>query len=144
MENKGNIRSGTETSKPPRTRFTRRSLLKSAAAVVSAAILPSAFGGIAFSEQRTPTKNPRWYGFNLLEYFSTDPDWMKYFPYKNDGMFLENDFRWIRDWGFNWVRLPMDYQDGHFWHEPTAWRRVMRSRLEARILSRRRSRQSHS
>ena len=56
--------------------------------------------------------NPRWYGFNLLEYFSTDPDWMKYFPYKNDGGFLEDDFRWIRDWGFNWVRLPMDYR---FW-----------------------------
>lgn len=57
-------------------------------------------------------QNPRWYGFNLLEYFSTDPDWMKYFPYKNDGMFREDDFRWIRDWGFTWVRLPMDYR---FW-----------------------------
>jgi hypothetical protein len=55
-------------------------------------------------------KNPAWYGFNLLEYFSTDTDWMKYFPYKDDGLFLEDDFRWIRDWGFNWVRLPMDYR----------------------------------
>ena len=27
-------------------------------------------------------------------------------------MFPQNDFRWIRDWGFNWVRLPMDYR---FW-----------------------------
>ena len=66
----------------------------------------------------TPTpsaKNPNWYGFNLLEYFSTDPDWMKYFPYKDDGMFKEDDFRWIRDWGFNWVRLPMDYR---FWTDP--------------------------
>jgi endoglucanase len=61
---------------------------------------------------RKPTQNPRWYGFNLLEYFSTDSDWMKYFPYKNDGLFLEDDFRWIRDWGFTWVRLPMDYR---FW-----------------------------
>ena len=49
----------------------------------------------------SPAENPRWYGFNLLEYFSTDPDWMKYFPYKNDGTFQEDDFRWIRDWGFN-------------------------------------------
>ena len=55
---------------------------------------------------------PRWYGFNLLEYFSTDPDWMQHFPYGNNGMFREDDFRWIRDWGFNWVRLPMDYR---FW-----------------------------
>jgi endoglucanase len=64
------------------------------------------------SNSSTAAKNPKWYGFNLLEYFSTDPDWMKYFPYKDDGMFLEDDFRWIRDWGFNWVRLPMDYR---FW-----------------------------
>jgi endoglucanase len=40
---------------------------------------------------------------------------MKYFPYRDDGMFPENDFRWIRDWGFNWVRLPMDYR---FWTAP--------------------------
>jgi hypothetical protein len=66
-------------------------------------------------KSKSPAKNPRWYGFNLLEYFSTDADWMKYFPYKNDGMFQEDDFRWIRDWGFNWVRLPMDYR---FWTAP--------------------------
>jgi aryl-phospho-beta-D-glucosidase BglC (GH1 family) len=102
--------------------FTRRSLLKSAAAFSSAAIFPSGFATAALrglgvlttqsssSKSTPPARNPRWYGFNLLEYFSTDPDWMKYFPYKNDGMFVEDDFRWIRDWGFNWVRLPMDYR----------------------------------
>ena len=46
-----------------------------------------------------------------MEYFSTDPDWMKYFPFEY-GQFQEDDFRWMRDWGFNWVRLPMDYR---FW-----------------------------
>ncbi len=69
----------------------------------------------ATSSSPTSAKNPKWFGFNLLEYFSTDPDWMKYFPYQDDGMFLEDDFRWIRDWGFNWVRLPMDYR---FWTDP--------------------------
>ena len=29
---------------------------------------------------------------------------MGHFPYKNDGMFLEDDFRWIHDWGLNIVR----------------------------------------
>ena len=67
------------------------------------------------SQSYLPPQNPRWYGFNLLEYFSTDPDWMKYFPYRNDGAFREDDFRWIRDWGFNFVRLPMDYR---FWTDP--------------------------
>jgi len=104
---------------------TRRRLLKSAAAIASAAILPSGLAAAALSaksgpesnpsQTAAPARNPRWYGFNLLEYFSTDADWTKYFPYKNDGMFLEDDFRWFRDWGFNWVRLPMDYR---FWTAP--------------------------
>jgi endoglucanase len=76
------------------------------------AIKTSSHSADGTSSPSTAAKNPKWYGFNLLEYFSTDPDWMKYFPYKDDGMFLEDDFRWIRDWGFNWVRLPMDYR---FW-----------------------------
>ena len=116
-----------EKSSPRRCSLTRRSLLKAAATVASAAIFPSELAAAAFSGQsvaatksdpaksKSPARNPRWYGFNLLEYFSTDADWMKYFPYKNDGMFREDDFRWIRDWGFNWVRLPMDYR---FWTAP--------------------------
>jgi endoglucanase len=118
---------GRETSVLGRCRLTRRSLLKAATAVASAAILPSGIAAAAFPGQnvsgaksdsaksKSSARNPRWYGFNLLEYFSTDADWMKYFPYKNDGMFREDDFRWIRDWGFNWVRLPMDYR---FWTAP--------------------------
>ena len=99
----------------------RRTALKSLAMVAGSQLLPAGFSGQAFaslqadekaSSPRRPATNPKWYGFNLLEYFSTDPDWMKYFPYKNDGMFQEDDFRWMRDWGFNWVRLPMDYR---FW-----------------------------
>ncbi len=111
-------------SAPIPARCTRRALLKSAAAVASVTLFPSRFAfsrseaaatGSQSSTSPATSKNPRWYGFNLLEYFSTDTDWMKYFPYKNDGMFIEDDFRWIRDWGFNWVRLPMDYR---FWTAP--------------------------
>ena len=42
---------------------------------------------------------PRWRGFNLLEMFHA----------KSDGKFREEDFRWIADWGFDFVRLPMCY-----------------------------------
>jgi len=124
MEKRENDRSEPNTSAPSSTHLTRRALLKSAATIASATLLPSGFAfsqasSAATESQSSPSttaaKNPRWYGFNLLEYFSTDPDWMKYFPYKNDGMFREDDFRWIRDWGFNWVRLPMDYR---FWTAP--------------------------
>lgn len=40
---------------------------------------------------------PRWRGFNLLEKF-----------YRNDP-FRVTDFQWIAEWGFDFVRLPMDY-----------------------------------
>ena len=89
----------------------RRSVLKGMAGVAALASLPIG-AALCSTAESAKTLNPRWYGFNLLEYFSTDPDWMQHFPYENNGMFREDDFRWIRDWGFNWVRLPMDYR---FW-----------------------------
>ncbi|MBN1517413.1 cellulase family glycosylhydrolase [Candidatus Sumerlaeota bacterium] len=44
---------------------------------------------------------PRWRGFNLLEKFDLE--------YSN-GPFVEEDFRLISAFGFNFVRLPMDYR----------------------------------
>jgi len=44
---------------------------------------------------------PRWRGFNLLEKFGKE--W-------SNGPFVEDDFKLIREWGFNFVRLPMDYR----------------------------------
>jgi len=49
---------------------------------------------------------PRWKGFNLLDYFSP----VKPRPeYGNRNTTTEDDFRWMQDWGFNFVRLPMAY-----------------------------------
>lgn len=93
----------------------RRAVLQSMAGLAAAAALPGALQGLSAAAEPVKTINPKWYGFNLLEYFSTDPDWMKHFPYKDDGMFPEDDFKWMSDWGFNWVRLPMDYR---FWTDP--------------------------
>ena len=42
---------------------------------------------------------PRWRGFNLLEMFTPD----------SQNPFREQDFRWISDWGFDFVRLPLCY-----------------------------------
>src|ERR1035438_5625345 len=95
--------------------ISRRSVLKSLAGVAAASACQIGFPSVTEAAEAGKRINPRWYGFNLMEYFSTDPDWMKHFPYKNDGMFVEDDFRWMRDWGFNWVRLPMDYR---FWTDP--------------------------
>lgn len=57
---------------------------------------------------------PRWRGFNLLDFFTC----------KSTGEVSEDDFRWIADWGFNFVRLPMCYtlwiesDDPYKVHEP--------------------------
>lgn len=42
----------------------------------------------------------KWRGFNLQEKFTL----------KKNSPFLEDDFRWIAELGFNYVRLPMDYR----------------------------------
>lgn len=48
-----------------------------------------------------PPKNalPRWRGFNLLEMYTVG----------GNAPFVEDDFRWISDWGFDFVRLPLSY-----------------------------------
>jgi len=106
----GNLESGKSN------RISRRGALKSMLGVAAAGAFQPSLKGLAEAAAPAKSINPKWYGFNLMEYFSTDTDWMKYFPYKDDGMFPEDDFRWMSDWGFNWVRLPMDYR---FWTDPT-------------------------
>jgi len=49
----------------------------------------------------SPTKLPRWRGFNLLEKFSKD--W-------SNKPFVEEDFKLISELGFTFVRLPLDYR----------------------------------
>ncbi len=53
---------------------------------------------------------PLWRGFNLLEKFQRD----------RDAPFREKDFQMIRELGFNFVRLPMDYR---IWIEDGDWTR---------------------
>lgn len=47
---------------------------------------------------------PRWRGFNLLDYFQALPR-----QGSRPDPAPEEHFKWIRDWGFNFVRIPMDY-----------------------------------
>jgi aryl-phospho-beta-D-glucosidase BglC (GH1 family) len=61
-------------------------------------------------------KLPQWRGFNLLEKFNA----------RND-RFRESDFQWIRDFGFNFVRLPMDYRA---WIIDRDWKRINEKVLE--------------
>jgi hypothetical protein len=65
----------------------RRSVLKSIAGFAAASALNPSLTGLAQPQPGVKSINPKWYGFNLLEYFSSDKDWMQHFPYNGDGQF---------------------------------------------------------
>ncbi len=65
-----------------------------------------------WAEQLAPapvrqTKLPRWRGFNLLDFFSAR-HYRKPVP-GYPGVSTEDDFKWMRDWGFDYVRIPLAY-----------------------------------
>lgn len=45
---------------------------------------------------------PQWKGFNLLDFFSPNPG-------QSRRQTTEDNFRWMQDWGFDFVRIPMAY-----------------------------------
>src|SRR5690606_18120120 len=68
-----------------------------------AAAAISVTAGNTLGWQSAPTnKLPRWKGFNLLDFFSPNPA-------SSRGITTEEHFKWMRDWGFDFVRIPMAY-----------------------------------
>jgi endoglucanase len=61
---------------------------------------------------------PRWRGFNLLE---------KFIESNSNDPFQESDFEMIREFGFDFVRLPMSYL---CWTEPGNWRSLKEDKLK--------------
>jgi aryl-phospho-beta-D-glucosidase BglC (GH1 family) len=76
-----------------RRNFIRHTSLTTAALSLSAPSL--------FATQKT-NPLPKWKGFNLLDFFSPDPK-------QSRQATTEDNFRWMRDWGFDFARIPMAY-----------------------------------
>jgi endoglucanase len=87
-----------EDSKTPRRDFLKKTALMTGALGV---VGPSTF---AKATQKPMSKNPfpKWKGFNLLDFFSPNPK-----PSRRST--TEEDLKWMRDWGFDFVRFPMAY-----------------------------------
>jgi endoglucanase len=88
------------------TEPSRRDFLKAglAATALSGMSLPA----LAQSPNTlSPVRNviPRWRGFNLMAFFSAFSTGSDY----GDMTLKDDDLKWIRDWGFDYVRLPFDY-----------------------------------
>jgi len=82
----------------------RRDFLRTAAIGTAAGLATDVFA------QGSPSPDlarhlPRWRGFNLLEKFNAG----------SNKPFVEDDFRGMAEWGFDFVRLPMDYR---CWTDP--------------------------
>ena len=102
---------------------TRRDFLKHAAAG-TAAVAASALGQPRQGEPppAAPRRTtPRWRGFNLLEKF-----------YRND-RFRESDFQWIAEWGFDFVRLPMDYRQWTDANDPYALKEPVLAHIDEAV-----------
>ncbi|RRB06639.1 glycoside hydrolase family 5 protein [Larkinella rosea] len=54
------------------------------------------------SVPKAKNKLPKWKGFNLLDFFSPNPAQARKAT-------QEEQFKWMRDWGFDFVRIPMAY-----------------------------------
>lgn len=90
--------------------MTRRDFVKASAAAATGALL--AGSGLSGAEAALPARPqpqiPRWRGFNLTELTSG----------RRGQHFVESDFAWMREWGFNFARLPMSYWS---WAAPASW-----------------------
>lgn len=86
-----------------RNKINRRQFIRNTALATTALALT---GNKALSTPGVPARNmlPRWKGFNLLDYFSPNPP-----RNPESNRTTEDDFRWMADWGFDFVRLPMAY-----------------------------------
>jgi aryl-phospho-beta-D-glucosidase BglC (GH1 family) len=81
----------------------RRSFIKTSAMAGIAASLPMAGASDNFFSGAV-NKLPKWRGFNLLDFFSPNP------PKRvGSNSTTDDDLKWMADWGFNFVRLPMAY-----------------------------------
>ncbi len=74
----------------------RRTFIKNTGIAVTAFAAGSSF------IKKTGNALPDWRGFNLLDFFSPDPA-------HNNHSTTEDHFKWMRDWGFDFVRIPIAY-----------------------------------
>ncbi|NIJ53753.1 cellulase family glycosylhydrolase [Dyadobacter arcticus] len=78
----------------------RRTFIKSTGALVAAGTIGAE--ELASFNARPKNKLPKWKGFNLLDFFSPDPASSRKPTH-------EEQFKWMSDWGFDFVRIPMAY-----------------------------------
>lgn len=86
-----------------RRAFVKNTGLASAALVASGDVLGSGL----LSPTGLKNKLPRWRGFNLLDFYTSRP--LNQPRRNSNGLTTEDDLKWISDWGFDFIRIPVQY-----------------------------------
>ncbi len=76
----------------------RRSFIKHTSLASAALAVGSSFS----SDKKAGNVLPEWRGFNLLDFFSPNPA-------ENHYTTTEEHCKWMQDWGFDFVRIPIAY-----------------------------------
>jgi endoglucanase len=83
------------------SKFNRRDFIKTTS-IVTVGLGLAGTSVLASPTAKAQNKLPKWKGFNLLDFFSPDPA-------KSRRATTEDNLRWMADWGFDFVRIPMAY-----------------------------------
>lgn len=78
----------------------RREFIRTAAAAATTTVAGLSMTNLSSAASVPLTRDPRWRGFNLLEFFGGGG------PAR---AFRESDFERMAEWGFNFARIPMSY-----------------------------------
>lgn len=77
----------------------RRGFIKNTSLTTAAIVLS---GSNCFAEVKMRNKLPRWKGFNLTDFNTPNPS-------SNRRVTTEDHLKWMSDWGFDFIRLPISY-----------------------------------
>jgi aryl-phospho-beta-D-glucosidase BglC (GH1 family) len=84
----------------------RRQFLKTTAVGTALLVVNPSLNAFETVDDKKSTNNlPRWRGFNVLDFFSPQ----RYVANPARFAATEQDFKWMADWGFDFVRIPMAY-----------------------------------
>ena len=79
----------------------RRTFIKNSG-LIAAGMSVSGTSAVTSLTVKPANKLPKWKGFNLLDFFSPNPTSAKLTT-------TEEHLKWMQDWGFDFVRLPIAY-----------------------------------
>jgi endoglucanase len=80
----------------------RRKFIRNASVVIAASVTDFTIDDTPFTSGKTVNKLPKWKGFNLTDFNTPN-------PMSNRRSTTEDHLKWMSDWGFDFIRLPISY-----------------------------------